>query len=74
MDIIFRYIKKIREYRKKKKMAKMSDLIADITCSSCFRLFPPSFYIMNDRETIERETKKELDRIRKRIAELEEQE
>ena len=48
-------IKKIIEYLKKRHKARRADFYADIAFGSCFRLAPPSFFILNDRETVRRE-------------------
>ncbi|MCM1190141.1 MAG: hypothetical protein NC541_12690 [bacterium] len=48
-------IKKIIEFLKKRHKARKADFYGSIAFGSCFRLAPPSFFILNDKETVRRE-------------------
>lgn len=51
-------IKKIIDYLKLRHRAKKADEYANIAFGMCFRIAPPSFFMLNDEETVRRELEK----------------
>lgn len=58
MKKIKKMFRKVRIWRRKRKLYKLAELDASIMCSPLFGLLPPEVYIEGDKETMLRETRR----------------
>ena len=71
MKKLFYQIKRFFKWLKFQQDCKIADELYYFHFGSCFSLFPPSFYMKHTPEEVDRITKESLERIRKKIDELE---
>lgn len=65
--LLYTPVKFMRRIMFRIKMYQWESSWNSMTCNSCFRLFPPSFYLTHSQEEIERITAKEIAELKEMV-------